>query len=49
MAPVVHLELNGSQELLSHDDAIEDLKSQGWEAFLKIFKDHNLQVVRAFA
>jgi hypothetical protein len=49
MAPVVRLEPNGSQELLSHDDAIEDLKSQGWEAFLKIFEGHNLQVAKAFA
>jgi hypothetical protein len=29
MAPVIRLDLNGFQELLSHDDAIEDLKIQG--------------------
>jgi hypothetical protein len=49
MAPVVRLEPNGSQALLSHDDAVEDLKSQGWDAFLKRFEGHNLQVARAFA
>jgi hypothetical protein len=49
MAPVVRLETNGSQALLSHDDAIEYLKSQGWEAFLKIFEGYNLQVAKDFA
>jgi len=49
MAPVGCLDPNGCQELLSHDDAIEDLKSQGWDAFLKRFEGHNLQVARAFA
>ena len=44
MALVIHLELNGCQTLLSHDDAIEDLKSQGWDVFLKIFEGYNLQV-----
>jgi hypothetical protein len=29
MAPVVHLEPNGYQALLSHDDAIKHLRSQG--------------------
>jgi hypothetical protein len=42
MANVVRLEPNVSQAFLSHDNAIEDLKSQGWEAFLKIFEGHNL-------
>jgi hypothetical protein len=49
MALVVRLEPNGCQALLSHDDAIEDLKSQGWDAFLKIFEGYNLQVAKAFA
>jgi hypothetical protein len=49
MAPVVRLEPNGFQALLSHDDAIEDLKSQGWDVFLKIFEGYNLQVAQAFA
>jgi hypothetical protein len=29
MAPVVRIDSNGSQALLSHDDAIEDLKNHG--------------------
>jgi hypothetical protein len=49
MAPVIRLEPNGCQDLLSHDDAIEDLKIQGWDVFLKIFEGYNLQVAQAFA
>jgi hypothetical protein len=49
MAPVVRLEPNGCQALLSHDDAIEDLKSHGWDVFLKIFEGYNLQVAKDFA
>jgi len=48
MAPVVRLEPNGCQALLSHDDAIEDLKIQGWDAFLKRYEGCNLQVAKAF-
>jgi hypothetical protein len=48
MAFVLRLEPNGCQELLSHDDAIEDLKSQCWDVFLKIFEGYNLQVAQAF-
>jgi hypothetical protein len=49
MALVIFLEPNGCQELLSHDDVIEDLKIQGWDVFLKIFEGYNLQVAQAFA
>jgi hypothetical protein len=49
MALVIHLESNGCQDLLSHDDAIEDLKRQGWDYFLKIFEGYNLQVEKVFA
>jgi hypothetical protein len=42
MAPVIRLEPNGCQDLLSHDDAIEDLKIHGWDVFLKIFEGYNL-------
>jgi hypothetical protein len=49
MAPVILLEPNGCQALLSHDDAIEDLKSQGWDVFLKKFEGYNLQVAKDFA
>jgi hypothetical protein len=40
MAPVVRIEPNGCQALLSHDDAIDDLKDHGWDIFLK-----NLRVI----
>jgi hypothetical protein len=49
MAPVVRIEPNGCQALLSHDDAIEDLKIHGWDIFLKKFEGYNLQVAEAFA
>jgi hypothetical protein len=49
MAPVIHIETNGCQDLLSHDDAIDDLKSHGWDVFLKKFEGYNLQIAKAFA
>jgi hypothetical protein len=49
MAHVIRLERNGCQDLLSHDDAIEYLKSHDWDVFLKIFEGYNFQVVKAFA
>jgi hypothetical protein len=42
MAHVVRLEPNGCHALLSHDDVIKYFKSQGWDAFLKIFEGYNL-------
>jgi hypothetical protein len=48
MAPVIRLEPNGWQTLLSHDDAIEDLKIQGWDDFLKRLEGYNLQVAKDF-
>jgi hypothetical protein len=49
MAPVVRIEPNGCQDLLSHDDAIDDLKAHGWDVFLKKFEGYNLSVAQAFA
>ena len=49
MASVVCLELNRQQALLSHDNAIEDLKSRGWDVFLEKFVSYNLQVEKDFA
>jgi hypothetical protein len=49
MAPVVRIEPNGCQALLSHDDAIDDLKAHGWDVFLKKFEGYNLQVAQDFA
>jgi hypothetical protein len=42
IAPVVRIVLNGCQDLLSHDDAIDDLKAHGWDVFLNKFEGYNL-------
>ena len=49
MTLVVHIETNGCQALLSHDDVIDDLKAHGWDVFLKKFEGYNLQVAQAFS
>jgi hypothetical protein len=49
MAPVIRVELNGSQTLLLYEDVSEDLKSQGWVEFLKKFQGYNLQAAQEFA
>jgi hypothetical protein len=49
MAPVVRIEPNGCQALLSHDDTIDDLKDHVWDVFLKKFEGYNLQVAKSFA
>jgi hypothetical protein len=49
MAPIVRIEPNRCEALLSHDDAIDDLKSHGWDVFLKKFEGYDLQVEKAFA
>jgi hypothetical protein len=48
MVPVVRLESNGCQDLLSHDDAVEDLKIHGSDVFLKKFEGYNLHVAKYF-
>jgi hypothetical protein len=49
MAPMDRIEMNGFQDLLSHDDTIDDLKAHGWDVFLKKFEGYNLQVVKHFS
>jgi hypothetical protein len=49
MALVVRIEPNGTQALLSHDNAVEDLKGHGWDAFIKRFEGYNLCVAKEFA
>jgi hypothetical protein len=49
MAPVIQFEPNGSQTLLLYDDASEDLKSQGWDMFIKKFQGYNLRVAKEFS
>jgi hypothetical protein len=41
--------MNGSQALLSNDDAVEYLKVQGWDDFIKRFEGYNLCVAKEFA
>jgi hypothetical protein len=48
MEPIDRIELNGCQALLSHDDAIDNLKAHGWDVFLKKFEGYNLQIAKAF-
>jgi hypothetical protein len=49
MAPMVRIELNGSQDLLSHDDVVDDLVSFGWVKFIQSFEGFNLKVAQDFA
>ena len=49
MAPIIRIEPNECQDLLSHDDTIENLKAHGWDVFLKKFEGYNLQVEKYFA
>jgi len=49
IAPVICIESNRFQALLSHDDAIDELKDNGWDVFLKNFEGYNIQVEKYFA
>jgi hypothetical protein len=49
MAPVVRMEPNGSQVLLSHKDIVDDLMAYGWDGFIKLFEAFNLNFSQAFA
>jgi hypothetical protein len=49
MAPVVRIEPNGSQALLTHDDAISDIQAHGWDIFIRKFEGYNLAVAQDFA
>jgi len=49
MAPMVLIEPNDDQDLLSHHDAIDDLKAYGWDIFLRKFKGYNIAFAQAFA
>ena len=49
MAPVVRIELNGLQNVLSHDDMMGRLSQVGWLEFIQSFNGFNLEVARAFA
>jgi len=49
MAPVVGVELNGSQAFLFHDNAVDDLVQFGWIKFIQSFEGFNLEVAHDFA
>jgi len=49
MVHVVRMDPNGSQSLLSHDDAMDDLVAYGWDRFIKLFEGFNLKVTQAFS
>jgi hypothetical protein len=49
MAPVVRIEPNGIQTLLSYDNARDDLERNGWCLFIEKFKGFNLRVTQEFA
>jgi hypothetical protein len=49
MAPVVRIEPNGIQTLLSYDNARDDLERNGWRVFIEKFKGFNLRVSQEFA
>jgi hypothetical protein len=49
MAPVVRIELNGSQAFLSHDDVVDDLVVFGWVKFIQSFEGFNLEVAQDFS
>ena len=49
MAPVVRIEPNGIQTLLSYDNARYDLERNDWRVFIENFKRFNLRVAQEFA
>ena len=49
MAPVVRVEPNGIQTLLSYDNTRDDLERNGWHLFIEKFKGFNLRVAQEFA
>lgn len=49
MAPVVRIEPNGVQTLLSFDNARDDLERNGWRVFVEKFEGFNLTVAQESA
>jgi hypothetical protein len=49
MALVVRVDTNASQDLLSHDDIVDDLVHFNWVKFIQSLKDFNFEVAEAFA
>jgi hypothetical protein len=49
MAHVVRIDLNGSQNLLSHDDVVDDLVIFRWVKFVQSFEVFNMEVAQYFS
>jgi len=49
MAPIVRIESNGPQTLLSHDNTTGKLSQFSWLGFIESFNGFNLEVAKAFA
>jgi hypothetical protein len=48
MASMVRIKPNGSQALLSHDDAMDNIVAHGWDVFIRWFDSFNLAVAQDF-
>jgi hypothetical protein len=46
---MVRMEPNGSHDLLSHDNNVDDLMAFGWVGFIKLFEGFNLEFDQAFS
>ena len=49
MVIVVRIEPNGSKDLLSHDNVMDNLVAYGWDGFIRRFEGFNLKVAQAIA
>jgi hypothetical protein len=49
MAPVVRIEPNGLQMLLTYNDVIDRFSKVGWLGFVHSFKGFNIEVAREFS
>jgi hypothetical protein len=49
MSPMVRIELNGLQPLLSHADMTGRIAQVGWLEFIQSFNGFNLEVARDFS
>jgi len=48
MASVERIKPNGSQALLSHDDAMDNIVAYRWDGFIRQFEGLNLFVAQSF-
>jgi len=49
MAPMVRIESNGSQALLTYNDAINDSQAHSWDIFIRKCEGYNPPVTKDFA